>query len=36
MSTNAAPDLSAMIGSELPYLRRYSRALPGSQSSGDA
>ena len=36
MSTNAAPDLSALIGSELPYLRRYARALTGSQSSGDA
>ena len=36
MSKTAAPDLSAMIGSELPYLRRYARALTGSQSSGDA
>jgi DNA-directed RNA polymerase specialized sigma24 family protein len=36
MSTNAAPDLSALIGSELPYLRRYARALTGSQSTGDA
>ena len=36
MSTNDAPDLSTLIGSELPYLRRYARALTGSQSSGDA
>ena len=36
MSSNAAPDLSAQIGSELPYLRRYARALTGSQTSGDA
>ncbi|QPM90421.1 response regulator [Pseudooceanicola algae] len=29
-------DLSALIGAHLPYLRRYARALTGSQSSGDA
>lgn len=29
------PDLSAVIGSSLPYLRRYARALTGSQDSGD-
>ncbi|MBK5922627.1 response regulator [Rhodovulum sulfidophilum] len=29
-------DLSRVIGSELPYLRRYARALTGSQTSGDA
>jgi DNA-directed RNA polymerase specialized sigma24 family protein len=36
MSKTAAPDLSALIAAELPYLRRYARALTGSQSSGDA
>ncbi|EPX86359.1 response regulator receiver protein [Rubellimicrobium thermophilum DSM 16684] len=36
MSTTDAPDLSAQIAAELPYLRRYARALTGSQSSGDA
>ena len=36
MSTHAAPDLSTVIGSELPFLRRYARALTGAQSSGDA
>lgn len=36
MSKTDTADLSAMIGSELPYLRRYARALTGSQSSGDA
>jgi DNA-directed RNA polymerase specialized sigma24 family protein len=34
--TAAAPDLSSLVGSELPYLRRYARALTGSQSTGDA
>ena len=28
-------DLSAAIGAELPYLRRYARALTGNQTSGD-
>ena len=28
--------LSAMIAAHLPYLRRYARALSGSQESGDA
>ncbi|ARE40209.1 DNA-directed RNA polymerase specialized sigma subunit, sigma24-like [Rhodovulum sp. P5] len=28
-------DLSILIGTELPYLRRYARALTGSQTSGD-
>ncbi len=36
MSKTAAPDISTLVGSELPYLRRYARALTGSQSSGDA
>jgi DNA-directed RNA polymerase specialized sigma24 family protein len=36
MSSSDAADLSTLIGSELPYLRRYARALTGSQSSGDA
>ncbi|TCO69554.1 response regulator [Rhodovulum euryhalinum] len=31
-----AEELSRLIGSELPYLRRYARALTGSQTSGDA
>lgn len=30
------PDLGATIGRELPYLRRYARALTGSQQTGDA
>ncbi len=30
-----SPDLSTLIGAELPYLRRYARALTGSQASGD-
>ncbi len=34
-STTDAPGLSAVIGQQLPYLRRYARALTGSQSSGD-
>lgn len=29
-------DLTAMIGSNLPYLRRYARALTGSRATGDA
>ena len=29
-------DLSSEIGAALPYLRRYSRALTGSQTSGDS
>jgi DNA-directed RNA polymerase specialized sigma24 family protein len=36
MSKTAAPDISTLVGSELPYLRRYARALTGSQTSGDA
>ena len=34
-STNASADLSDTIGRELPYLRRYARALTGSQRTGD-
>jgi CheY-like chemotaxis protein len=30
------PDLSSEIGTALPYLRRYARALTGSQNSGDS
>ncbi len=30
------PDIGGNIGQELPYLRRYARALTGSQQSGDA
>lgn len=30
-----SPDISTLIGSNLPYLRRYARALTGSQGSGD-
>ncbi len=32
---NIAPDLSEVIGANLPYLRRYARALTGSQDTGD-
>ena len=32
----AQPDLADAIGPNLPYLRRYARALTGSQGSGDA
>ncbi|TDL79389.1 response regulator [Palleronia sediminis] len=32
---NAQMDLSDMIGAELPFLRRYARALTGSQRTGD-
>ena len=32
----AQPDIAEAIGPHLPYLRRYARALTGSQSSGDA
>ncbi|MCJ8140749.1 response regulator [Falsirhodobacter halotolerans] len=36
MPSDATPDLSTVIGANLPYLRRYARALTGSQSTGDA
>lgn len=35
MNQNATVDLSDTIARHLPYLRRYARALTGSQSSGD-
>ncbi|KAA9007948.1 response regulator [Histidinibacterium aquaticum] len=35
-STSEANSLANVIGNELPYLRRYARALTGSQGSGDA
>lgn len=35
MSQDAAADLSDVIAGHLPYLRRYARALTGSQRSGD-
>ncbi len=35
MRVQENPDLSLVIGSNLPYLRRYARALTGSQESGD-
>ena len=34
-TTTEAADLASVIGSELPYLRRYARALTGNQTSGD-
>jgi DNA-directed RNA polymerase specialized sigma24 family protein len=33
--TDAQNDLAAQIGAQLPYLRRYARALTGSQETGD-
>lgn len=35
MTTSETIDLSQAVARELPYLRRYARALTGSQSSGD-
>lgn len=35
MTANAKPDLGKMIGANLPYLRRYARALTGSHDTGD-
>ena len=35
MTTDAGSDLSTMVAQHLPYLRRYARALTGSQQSGD-
>ncbi|MBT9382645.1 response regulator [Pseudooceanicola sp. CBS1P-1] len=34
--SSGTTDLATLIGSHLPYLRRYARALTGSQTSGDA
>ena len=36
MPTETRPDLATVIGNSLPYLRRYARALTGSQTSGDS
>ena len=35
MNASESPDLTTVIGLHLPYLRRYARALTGSQSTGD-
>lgn len=35
MSSQSAPNLSSAVSEHLPYLRRYARALTGSQTSGD-
>ncbi|MCE6952321.1 response regulator [Cereibacter sphaeroides] len=35
MTSDTTPDLASVIGSNLPYLRRYARALTGSQETGD-
>jgi CheY-like chemotaxis protein len=35
MSSNATTDLATIVGANLPFLRRYARALTGSQESGD-
>ena len=35
MTSDTATDLASAIGQHLPYLRRYARALTGSQTSGD-
>ncbi|MFW2588438.1 response regulator [Sagittula sp. SSi028] len=35
MSTSQSTDLTSVIGSNLPFLRRYARALTGSQEKGD-
>lgn len=35
MLNEIVPDLSSMIAANLPYLRRYARALTGSQQTGD-
>lgn len=36
MASTRAPDFSSLIGANLPYLRRYARALTGSQETGDS
>jgi len=36
MPSDATADLSTVIAANLPYLRRYARALTGSQTTGDA
>ena len=35
MTTGTSQDLAAQVGANLPYLRRYARALTGTQSRGD-
>lgn len=35
MNVGTTPDLATAIGADLPYLRRYARALTGNQTSGD-
>lgn len=35
MTSETKPDLASLIGTNLPYLRRYARALTGSQETGD-
>lgn len=35
MASSDLPDLATQIGANLPYLRRYARALTGSQTTGD-
>lgn len=35
MPSTDTPDFATMIGANLPYLRRYARALTGSQTTGD-
>lgn len=34
-SVQEAPDFSAVVGEQLPFLRRYARALTGNQTTGD-
>lgn len=36
MVTDGTQNLSVLVGEQLPYLRRYARALTGSQSTGDS
>lgn len=36
MSSDATADLAETVGASLPYLRRYARALTGSQQTGDS
>ncbi|MFN4157196.1 MAG: response regulator [Gemmobacter sp.] len=36
MTQDAHQDVAALVGASLPYLRRYARALTGSQTTGDA
>ena len=36
MTTGPADDLAAVVTAQLPYLRRFARALAGGQAAGDA